>query len=55
LPNATFGGGSMLERIRRSFPIKEDDFRLCKAFFQILSAEVIFSTKLIKTNLAGPE
>jgi hypothetical protein len=45
----------MLGPIRRSFPIKEDDFRLCKAFFQILGAEVIFATKLIKTNLAVPE
>jgi hypothetical protein len=55
LSDASFGGGSLLGWIGRSFTIEEDDFRLCKAFLQILSAEVIFATKIIKTNLAAPE
>jgi hypothetical protein len=55
LPNASFGGGSLLCCVRRPFSIEEDNLGFRKAFFQILGAEVIFAAKLIKANLAIPE
>jgi hypothetical protein len=55
LPNASFGGGSLLCCVRRPFSIEDDNLGFRKAFFQILGAEVIFAAKLIKANLAIPE
>jgi len=52
LPNASFGGGSLLCCVCRPFSIEEDNLGFREAFFQILGAEVVFAAKLIKANLA---
>jgi len=51
LPNASFGGSSLLCCVCRPFSI-EDNLGFREAFFQILGAEVVFAAKLIKANLA---
>jgi hypothetical protein len=55
LPDATFRGSSLLRGEGRPFSVEEDHFGFREAFLQVLSAEVIFATKLIKTNLTTPE
>lgn len=55
MPDASFGGRGLLRCIGRPFSIQGNHLGFREAFLQILSAEVVFATKLIKANLATPE